>query len=171
VRRVGRLLDVDLVASERDARIDYVGLNHLGWLRSVTVDGAERLPGLLADDAALEQIEEARQIGKDWVRADGALPNEYLFYYLHTDDAIARITASATTRGEFLAKQQGDFYLAAVQAAGNDSAAGSDSGAGAGTGPCCASPLQLWRETLHEREATYMAESRDEERREEDIAG
>ena len=171
VRRVGRLLDVDLVASERDARIDYVGLNHLGWLRSVTIDGVDRLPGLLADAAALEEIEEARLIGKDWVRADGALPNEYLFYYLRTADAIARITGAATTRGEFLAKQQGDFYLAAVQAAGNDSAAGSDSGAGAGTGPCCASPLQLWRETLHEREATYMAESRDEERREEDIAG
>ena len=171
VRRVGRLLDVDLVAGEREARIDYVGLNHLGWLRSVTVDGAERLPGLLADDAALEQIEEARLVGKDWVRADGALPNEYLFYYLHTDDAIARITASATTRGEFLAKQQGDFYLAAAEAAGTGADADAGRDAGAGPGSCCASPLQLWRETLHEREATYMAESRDEERREEDIAG
>src|SRR5699024_5830147 len=82
VRRVGRLLGVDLVAGERGARFDYVGLNHLGWLRSVTVDGTDRLPELLADDAALEEIEEARLIGKDWVRADGALPNEYLFYYL-----------------------------------------------------------------------------------------
>ncbi|MDN6400841.1 MAG: 6-phospho-beta-glucosidase, partial [Brachybacterium sp.] len=36
---------------------------------------------------------------------------------------------------------------------------------------CCSSPLELWRSTLHEREATYMAESRDEERREEDVAG
>ena len=157
VRRVGRLLDVDLVAGERGAggtaaSFDYVGLNHLGWLRSVTVDGVDRLPGLLADDTALEEIEEARLIGKDWVRADGALPNEYLFYYLHTAAAIDRITGSATTRGEFVAKQQGDFYLAADES-------------------CCTSPLDLWRSTLHEREATYMAESRDEERREEDIAG
>ena len=160
VRRVGRLLGVDLVAGERGARFDYVGLNHLGWLRSVTVDGTDRLPELLADDAALEEIEEARLIGKDWVRADGALPNEYLFYYLHTDEAIRRITAAATTRGEFLAKQQGDFYLAAAEADGR----------GPGEA-CCTSPLDLWRATLHEREATYMAESRDEERREEDVAG
>lgn len=160
VRRVGRLLGTDLVAGERGASFDYVGLNHLGWLRSVTVDGEDRLPGLLADDAALEEIEEARLIGKDWVRADGALPNEYLFYYLHTADAINRITGAATTRGEFLSKQQGDFYLAAGTAPTEPSA---DS--------CCTSPLDLWRETLHEREATYMAESRDEERREEDIAG
>ncbi|HLR94927.1 MAG TPA: hypothetical protein VK053_10400 [Jiangellaceae bacterium] len=200
VRRVGRLLDVDLVAGERGAdgvpaAFDYVGMNHLGWLRSVTVDGRDRLPELLADDAALEEIEEARLIGKDWVRADGALPNEYLFYYLHTSEAINRITGAATTRGEFLAKQQGDFYLAAEEATGKagrgaagrdaaDGASGSPStsgagfstaGASAGTGPsadsCCSSPLDLWRSTLHEREATYMAESRDEERREEDIAG
>ncbi|MGP5260697.1 family 4 glycosyl hydrolase [Brachybacterium paraconglomeratum] len=192
VRRVGRLLGADLVAGERGAEVDYVGLNHLGWLRSVRLEGTERLPGLLADDAALEEIEEARLIGKDWVRADGALPNEYLFYYLHTADAIDRITGAATTRGEFLAKQQGDFYLGAAEAdgrgpggSGTTSAAGA---AGTGTddgsaGPhdagthdaegsaCCTSPLDLWRETLHEREATYMAESRDEERREEDVAG
>ncbi len=164
VRRVGRLLGADLVAGERGAEVDYVGLNHLGWLRSVRLEGTERLPGLLADDAALEEIEEARLIGKDWVRADGALPNEYLFYYLHTADAIERITGAATTRGEFLAKQQGDFYLAAAEADGRGpEARAADS--------CCTSPLALWRETLHEREATYMAESRDEERREEDVAG
>ncbi|MFL0458183.1 6-phospho-beta-glucosidase [Brachybacterium paraconglomeratum] len=164
VRRVGRLLGADLVAGERGAEVDYVGLNHLGWLRSVRLEGTERLPGLLADDAALEEIEEARLIGKDWVRADGALPNEYLFYYLHTADAIERITGAATTRGEFLAKQQGDFYLAAAEADGR----GPETRA---ADSCCTSPLDLWRETLHEREATYMAESRDEERREEDVAG
>ena len=164
VRRVGRLLGADLVAGERGAEVDYVGLNHLGWLRSVRLEGTERLPGLLADDAALEEIEEARLIGKDWVRADGALPNEYLFYYLHTADAIERITGAATTRGEFLAKQQGDFYLAAAEADGRAPEARAAES-------CCTSPLDLWRETLHEREATYMAESRDEERREEDVAG
>lgn len=164
VRRVGRLLGADLVAGERGAEVDYVGLNHLGWLRSVRLEGTERLPGLLADDDALEEIEEARLIGKDWVRADGALPNEYLFYYLHTDDAIERITGAATTRGEFLAKQQGDFYLAAAEADGRGPEARAAES-------CCTSPLDLWRETLHEREATYMAESRDEERREEDVAG
>src|SRR5690606_24687273 len=64
-------------------RFDYVGLNHLGWLRSVTVDGVDRLPELLADDARLDGIEEARLMGPDWVRALGALPNEYLYYYYY----------------------------------------------------------------------------------------
>ena len=33
--------------------LDYVGLNHLGWLRGMRVDGVDLLPRLLADDALL----------------------------------------------------------------------------------------------------------------------
>lgn len=144
VRRVGRTLGLT------HFDFDYIGLNHLGWLRSVTAGGVERLPGLLADDTLLDQIEEARLLGPDWVRATGVLPNEYLYYYVHTAQALARIRDAAQTRGEFLLAQQGRFY--------HDAASG-------------ASPLQEWRSALHRREATYMAESRDDERREHDVAG
>ena len=152
VRRVSRLLGVSLEDDRDRVAYDYVGLNHLGWLRSVSVDGVDRLPGLLADDGALERIEEARLLGKPWVRAMGALPNEYLYYYWKTDEAIGTIRRSGQTRGQYLHGQQGRFY---------DEVA------------CCDSPLALWREALREREATYMAEARDphEERLEEDVAG
>lgn len=177
VRRVGRLLGRDATGDDA-VGIDYVGLNHLGWLRALTVDGEDRLPAILADDAALDAIEEARLVGFDEVRATGTLPNEYLFYYLRTDEARERIAAADTTRGEFLARQQGAFYDAARGAGeggGGDAADGGREGGGAraagGDDACCASPLALWRRTLHEREATYMAETRDEERREEDVAG
>lgn len=124
------------------AAFDYVGLNHLGWLRSFEVDGRDRLPELLADDAALETIEEARLMGFDWVRALGALPNEYLYYYYFNREAVQRISASEQTRGEFLVQQQAGFY------------------AGAAESP--ASALSLWEATKREREATYMAEGRPE---------
>lgn len=154
VRRAGRLLGIDPTAideaGEAAVGIDYVGVNHLGWLRCLTVDGEDRLREILDDDAALAAIEEARVVGPDVVRAMAALPNEYLYYYLRTDEAIARIAGAGRTRGEFLLAQQGAFYEAAGAA---DSA------------------LAVWRATLHEREATYMAEARDEERQEEDIAG
>ncbi len=124
---------------------DYVGLNHLGWLRSITVDGAERLPDLLADDTALAGIEEARLMGFDWVRSLGALPNEYLFYYYFQREATARIRESTQTRGEFLLAQQADFY--------RDAAA------------MPVSALDAWERTKFEREASYMAESRPESER------
>lgn len=129
---------------------DYVGLNHLGWLRSITAGEDELLPRLLESDASLERIEEARLMGFDWVRAIGALPNEYLYYYYFTREATARIRSAAATRGEFIDRQQSAFY----------SAPGDD-------------PLETWMRARHERESSYMAESRDddEERHESDVDG
>lgn len=129
---------------------DYVGLNHLGWLRSMTVDGQDLLPRLLESDHALQSIEEARLMGFDWVRAIGALPNEYLYYYYFTREATERIRSAPWTRGEFLDRQQSAFY----DAPGED-------------------PLETWLSARHERESSYMAESRavDEERHESDVDG
>ncbi|PPG41077.1 6-phospho-beta-glucosidase [Pseudoclavibacter sp. RFBA6] len=137
-------------SASSELAFDYVGLNHLGWLRSLEVDGVERLPELLASDASLQRIEEARLLGFDWVRALGALPNEYLYYYSFTREANESIRAAASTRGEYLDVQQGAFF------------------ANPGT-----DPFESWTRTRHEREASYMAESREEgeERDVEDVAG
>jgi len=125
---------------------DYVGLNHLGWLRRLSVDGVDRLPEILASDEALTGIEEARLMGFDWIRTIGALPNEYLYYYYFTREATERIRSGAETRGEFLKRQQDRFYADAR-----------------GAGP--AETLGLWEDTLRDREYSYMAESRAEEDR------
>ncbi|MCL3777229.1 MULTISPECIES: 6-phospho-beta-glucosidase [unclassified Actinomyces] len=150
-----RVSTVEGTAAGDAVDFDYVGLNHLGWLRSLSLGGQERLPGLLADDAALDHIEEARTIGVDWIRALGMLPNEYLFYYYLNRESVARILAEERTRGEFLERQQRAFYEAAER---DPRSAG-----------------RLWTAAHDEREATYMAESRDESeragRREEDLAG
>jgi 6-phospho-beta-glucosidase len=119
---------------------DYVGLNHLGWLRSLTDDAGDRLVALLASDQALGSIEEAQLMGLDWVRALGALPNEYLYYYYYAREAVARLRTGGPTRGEFLAAQQADFYREALEHPSN--------------------PAALWRQTRAAREATYMAEAR-----------
>ncbi|MBE1593705.1 6-phospho-beta-glucosidase [Nonomuraea angiospora] len=118
---------------------DYVGLNHLGWLRGLTYQGRDVLPGLLADDAALRQVEEARIFGTDWVRTLGALPNEYLYYYYFTRESVAAI--SGQTRGESLVRQQDDFY-AAVRARPEEA-------------------LAEWVRARRLRDESYMAEARE----------
>ncbi len=52
------------------------------------------LPGLLADDAALAGFEEGRLFGADWLRALGALPNEYLHYYYFRRETLAAVRAA-----------------------------------------------------------------------------
>jgi 6-phospho-beta-glucosidase len=140
-RRAARALDVP---PER-AWCDYVGLNHLGWLRAVYVDGRDELPQLLADDARLESFEEGRLFGGDWLRALGAIPNEYLWYWYFHREAVAAVGAADwQTRGAFLQDQQERFYAAV------------------GADPAIA--LREWRRVRRERDASYMAESRAEHR-------
>ncbi len=119
---------------------DYLGLNHLGWLRSLHSAGRDLLPGLLADPAALGTFEEGRLFGAQWLATLGALPNEYLHYYYFRRETLAAARAAGETRGAFLARQQGAFFARAAE----DPAAAA----------------ALWEATRREREETYLAEAR-----------
>ena len=121
--------------------LDYVGLNHLGWMRGVVHDGVDLLPELLAGDR-LAELEEAHIFGLPWLRALGSVPNEYLYYYYRTRDAVAALEAAGCTRGEFLAVRQ--------QAAFADILADPEQSA------------QRWRQAVVERHGTYMAEAKGE---------
>ncbi|WP_329793746.1 6-phospho-beta-glucosidase [Lentzea sp. DG1S-22] len=124
-----------------DAWLDYAGLNHLGWLRGVHVAGRDVLPDLLADTARLESFEEGKLFGAEWLRSLGAVPNEYLHYYYFTREAVE----AGASRGAFLLEQQKRFYAAPS--------------------------WENWDRTRLEREQTYMAETRDEERDSDDLDG
>ncbi|WP_405713548.1 6-phospho-beta-glucosidase [Streptomyces xanthophaeus] len=139
-RRVARLLG----ARPQEAWIDYVGLNHLGWVRGLRIGGRDELPRLLADTEALESFEEGRLFGAEWLRSLGAIPNEYLHYYYFNRDTVRAYQEAKQTRGAFLRDQQRGFYTEA----GRD-----------GLPPGAA--LAAWDRTRAEREATYMAENRE----------
>ncbi len=152
-RRVAGALGADPAM----VRLDYSGLNHLGWLQHLWLDSPDApqrdlLPELFADDAALGSIEEAALFGTEWLHTLGMLPNEYLHYYYFARESVAAIASAPATRGEFLRDQQAAFYRAA--AAGDD-------------------PLRVWEQTRRERNATYMQEQREDgdERAAADIDG
>ncbi|MFF3754924.1 6-phospho-beta-glucosidase [Streptomyces sp. NPDC002018] len=136
-RRVARVLGAD----PDEAGIDYVGLNHLGWLRGLRVAGRDELPRLLADTEALGSFEEGRLFGPEWLRSLGAIPNEYLHYYYFNRETVRAYQEAEQTRGAFLRDQQARFY---------------DEMARPG-----APALATWDRTRAEREATYMAENRE----------
>ncbi|MEU9032193.1 6-phospho-beta-glucosidase [Streptomyces sp. NPDC048383] len=139
-RRIARLLG----ARPEEAWIDYVGLNHLGWVRGLRIAGRDELPRLLADTAALESFEEGRLFGAEWLRSLGAIPNEYLHYYYFNRDTVRAYQEAKQTRGAFLRDQQRSFYAEA-----------------GGPGASAGSALSAWDRTRAEREATYMAENRE----------
>jgi 6-phospho-beta-glucosidase len=109
-----------------EVRLDYAGLNHLGWLRAAHHGGRDLVQEVLAPSNAAR------------LRILGVLPNEYLYYYYCNREA--RRAGRDGTRGEFLRRQQENFYTAAT--AQPDQA------------------LPAWQRTLSEREASYMSEAR-----------
>ena len=123
-------------------RLDYAGLNHLGWLQGISVDGEDVLPRLLERPDLIESFEEGRLFGADWIRTLGSIPNEYLHYYYFQRETREADAAAEQTRGVFLAEQQGDFYRRAADAAPDDAFA-------------------MWEATRRRREETYMATNRE----------
>ncbi len=133
---------VGVASSKGDATgIDYVGLNHLGWVRHLWVDGVDRLPDLMADRPRLESFEEGRLFGADWLQALGALPNEYLHHYYFTREALAADKGADASRAQVITAQQAGFYGVAE--------------------PASPGALGRWDDVRLARERTYMATNRE----------
>ncbi|HTZ42357.1 MAG TPA: hypothetical protein VMB79_00710 [Jatrophihabitans sp.] len=132
-------------------RPDYLGINHLGWLRGLSAaGGAELLPALLADDDRLLSFEEGRLFGSRLLRRLGTIPNEYLYFYYHSRELLAA-QRDAPTRGEVVAGEQRAFYAAAAAEPGRTA--------------------ELWEQARRRREETYLAEARSTERDAADLVG
>ncbi|WP_353647493.1 6-phospho-beta-glucosidase [Nakamurella sp. A5-74] len=145
-RRACRTLGVETGAVD----IDYVGINHLGWLRGLRdAAGTDLLPRVVGDAARLGAMEEGRLFGAPLIQELGSIPNEYLYFFYAQRDLVDELR-SGTTRGEVIAADQDDFYA---------DTASSD-------------PANRWRETRQRREESYLAEARGEDERDaEDLTG
>lgn len=77
-------------------RLDYVGLNHLSWIRGVYLDGrdvtAEGLETAIADPEG--------SFAPELLKMLGMLPSYYLDFYYNTDRVVAEMKAAEKTRGE-----------------------------------------------------------------------
>jgi 6-phospho-beta-glucosidase len=91
---------VALDAAPADVHCDYVGLNHLGWIRRVLLRGEDVTSKILASDEALSGLYQARLFDFDLIRSLGLIPTEYLFFYYSRRRALANQMAAGATRGE-----------------------------------------------------------------------
>ena len=89
-----------LGVEEKDLYVEFFGLNHLSWIRSVKKNGKEILGDLLADDDFLNSVQEFAMFDPELLRSIGYLPNEYLYYYYHREKALKNIQKSGETRGK-----------------------------------------------------------------------
>lgn len=96
-RRIGHFLGVH----HGQLDLEYFGLNHLGWVRRVWNNGKDVLPELIQRYEELSQTSaEFSCFDPDLVRGLGMIPNEYLYYFYYSREAVQHILESRETRGE-----------------------------------------------------------------------
>lgn len=146
-RRAAQALGLAGRLARGEAHLGYAGLNHLGWLVSLTdAAGRDRLPELLGSPRLLAGLEEAELFGADWLADLGAIPNEYLHYFYFARETRAAVAAAARhgrSRAQTLLAQQEPFYAA--------------------VDPGAQPPEEVhraWEAVRLARERSYMAENR-----------
>jgi 6-phospho-beta-glucosidase len=102
LRSVAGLLGV----GEQAIWLDWIGLNHLGWIRDVLVDGRSRMNEVL-DLLQKSPDEEAHSrfpFEPGVFETLQMVPTYYLRYYYATSQAIQEVLSAGKTRGEVVAE-------------------------------------------------------------------
>jgi 6-phospho-beta-glucosidase len=116
---------------------DYAGLNHLGWVRRVTLRGDDITQRLLADTELLRRLYPADLFDPALIQILRLIPTEYLFFYYSQRKAHSNQLRAGASRGEELQRMNSDLFQ-------NLAKAGS------------AASLALYRDYLLQRNASYM---------------
>jgi 6-phospho-beta-glucosidase len=89
---------------------DYVGLNHLGWLREVLHEGRPLLAGRWEDEGFLRCVHRAPFFEPALLRALKLLPTEYVYYYYRAAEALTHTRRAGTTRGAEILRLNEDLF-------------------------------------------------------------
>jgi 6-phospho-beta-glucosidase len=116
---------------------DYAGLNHLGWIRRVTVRGEDVTERLLHNTALLRGLYSADLFDPALIQTLRLIPTEYLFFYYSQKRAYENQLRAGASRGEELARLNTTLFHEL----------GSNDSAGA---------LAIYRDYLMRRNASYM---------------
>lgn len=130
-----------LGATASELKCDYVGLNHLGWIRKITLHDEDITDRVLNDDALLSQLYSAPLFEHDLIRALRLIPTEYLFFYYSRRRALENQKRQGSTRGEQIAQMNESLAQRLTQLFKQNNEA-------------CA--LQAYVDYLNQRSGSYM---------------
>jgi len=99
-----------LGAPHEQVRCEYIGLNHLGWVRRVLLRGEDVTGKFLDDDAALRSLYQADLFDAALLRSLRLIPTEYLYFYYSRRRALENQLAAHTTRGAELRLLNEELY-------------------------------------------------------------
>ena len=136
---------------------EYYGLNHLGWMSGVYLEGKNHVPGL---------IQEIKEHGVPWhwlpfhpdlIAALGVIPNEYLLFYYYTQRAVENLLQAGQSRAQQIQPFVDELYASLKQICEE----GSDP----------VRTMEAYEHYQDQRHGTYMTIETGEVHQEEEIEG
>jgi 6-phospho-beta-glucosidase len=98
-------------------QFDYVGLNHLGWVRSIRDQGnAELLPKVLSSPEIIRKCYRHALFPTEFIQKLGLLPTEYLYFYYFPEAALKNTQRSGQSRGQAISVMNERLFRALAQA-------------------------------------------------------
>jgi len=89
----------DFVGTEPDRFFpEYYGLNHLGWLRAIYLDGKDIVPDMIRQIRESGKFLEHFPFDIEEVEALGAIPNEYLYFYYSPRKSVDNLIKAGQSR-------------------------------------------------------------------------
>ncbi|MBS1801198.1 MAG: 6-phospho-beta-glucosidase [Acidobacteria bacterium] len=130
-----------LNAAHEEIECEYVGLNHLGWVRKISLRGQDVTDKVLNDNAILSQLYSAPLFDHELIRALRLIPTEYLFFYYSRTRALQNQRKQGSTRGEQIAQMNESLAEKLLKLHSNNDDAGA---------------LQAYIDYLNLRSGSYM---------------
>jgi 6-phospho-beta-glucosidase len=130
-----------LGAEPAQVRCEYVGLNHLGWVRRIELHGEDVTDRVLSDDGMLEQLYPAAMFEPEMIRSLRLIPTEYLYFYYCRSRALKNQRAHGGTRGADIARLNDALFARLAKLLAQNDRRGA---------------LAAYMQYLNERSATYM---------------
>lgn len=125
---------------EEDVYINYFGLNHLGWVNKVLVNGTNQMESIINKyEDFIEVYPHMKCFSNQLVTSLNLLPNEYLFYYYYQNQALLNMSDSTNTRGEQIAKLNRSLLEQLIKNKGH-----------------IEKSLCIYKQVMNERNNTYM---------------
>lgn len=121
---------------------EYYGLNHLGWLRAIYLDGEDQVPGILQ---ALKESG-ARLPGlpfsAELIESLGAIPNEYLYFFYYPRQSVESLLRAGQSRAQQILPINDELFTSLRRIRDEDAPA--------------ASIEAVYARYLEQRSSTYM---------------
>lgn len=117
-RSLAKYFDVEL----DDLFIEYYGLNHLGWMSGVYLDGENKVPEIIRDIKVSGSPWHWLPFDPDLIDALGVIPNEYLLFYYYPRKSVENYIKAGQSRAQQIQPFNEELYnsLKLIRAEGSD---------------------------------------------------